>query len=102
MGSDRTVANRGPRTEHPWQDRRMSQGFGIEVPRAHSQEPHRRPARFLIVIDSGEHALARLLTDTREQVAEFDAGSEQAAQKTQGLVPAKGAAGKRSTKCPVP
>lgn len=31
--------------------------------------------------------------DTREQVAEFDAGTEEAAQMTAGLVPAKGADG---------
>lgn len=87
------MVNPGPRTEHPWQDCRMSQGFGIEVPRPHSQEPHRKPARYLVVIDSGGYVLARLFTDTREQVAEFDAGSEEAAQMTQGLVPAKGADG---------
>ena len=93
MGPHRTMAKLGPRTDHPWQDRRMSQGFGIEVPRAHSQAPHRKPARFLVVIDSGGYVLARLFIDTREQVAEFDAGSEEAAQMTLGLVPAKGADG---------
>ena len=93
MWPDRTMSKLGPRTDHPWQDRRMSQGFGIEVPRAHNQAPHRKPARFLVVIDSGGYVLARLFVDTREQVAEFDAGSEEAAQMTLGLVPAKGADG---------
>jgi hypothetical protein len=71
----------------------MSQGFGNESPRAHSQTSHRRPARFLVVIDSGGFVLARLFLDTLEQVAEFDAGTEEAAQMTIGLVPAKGADG---------
>jgi hypothetical protein len=71
----------------------MSQGFGNESPRAHSQTSHRRPARFLVVIDAGGHGLARLFLDTREQVAEFDAGTEEAAQMTIGLVPAQGADG---------
>jgi len=71
----------------------MSQDFGIELPRAHSQESHRKPVRFLVVIDSGGYVLARLFVETREQVAEFDAGSEEAAQMTRGLVPAKGADG---------
>jgi hypothetical protein len=71
----------------------MSQAFGNESPRAHNQTAHRRPARFLVVIDSGGHGLARLFLDTREQVAEFDAGTEEAAQMTIGLTPAKGADG---------
>jgi len=71
----------------------MSQGFGMESPRAHSQTSHRRPARYLIVIDSGGYIVARLFLETREQVAEFDAGSEEAAQMTAGLVPIKGANG---------
>ena len=90
---DRTMSKPGPRRDHPWQDRRMSQGFGIEVPRAHSQAPHRKPARYLVVIDSGGYVLARLFDDAREQVAEFDAGSEEAAHMTLGLVPAKSADG---------
>lgn len=71
----------------------MSQGFGNESPRAHSQTSHRRPARFLVVINSGGYGLARLFLDTYEQVAEFDAGTEEATQMTIGLVPAKGADG---------
>jgi len=71
----------------------MSQGFGGESPRAHTQKAHRRPARFLVVIDSGGTAVARLFLDTREQVAEFDASTEEATQMISGLVPAKGADG---------
>ncbi len=35
--------------------------------------------------------LARLFLESREQTAEFDAGSEEAAQMTAGLTPTKGA-----------
>ena len=35
----------------------------------------------------------RLFLDTREQVAEFDGGSEEATQMMAGLVPTKGADG---------
>jgi len=71
----------------------MSQGFGSEAPRAHTQRSHRKPARYLVVIGSGGYVVARLFLDTRELVAEFDAGTEEAAQMTAGLVPTKGAEG---------
>jgi hypothetical protein len=71
----------------------MGQGFGGESPRAHTQTAHRKPARFLVVIDSGGSAIARLFLDTREQIAEFDAGTEETAQMTAGRVPARSAAG---------
>ena len=76
-----------------WQDGSVNQGFGSESPRAHTQTSHRQPARYLVVIDSGGSAIARLFLDTREQVAEFDAATEEAAQMTGGLVPSKGADG---------
>lgn len=69
----------------------MSQGFGSESPRAHAQTTHRPPARFLVLIDAGGSAVARLFLDTREQVAEFDAGTEEVAAMTLGLLPATGA-----------
>ena len=71
----------------------MGQGFGCESPRAHSQTSHRKPARYLVVIDSGGFAIARLFLDTHELVAEFDAGTEETAQMAAGLVPTKGAGG---------
>ena len=37
--------------------------------------------------------MARLFLDTREQVAEFDAGTEEVAQMTSGLAPTLGASG---------
>ena len=71
----------------------MSQGFGSESPRPHTQTAHRQPARFLVVIDSGGFAVARLFLESRELVAEFDAATEEAAQMTAGLVPTQGAGG---------
>ena len=71
----------------------MSQGFGGEAPRAHTHTQHQRPARYLVVIDSEGSAIARLFLDTREQVAEFDAGAEEASRMTMGLVPITGADG---------
>ena len=41
----------------------------------------------------GVSGLARLFLDNREQVAEFDAGTEEAAQMIAGLAPARGADG---------
>ena len=71
----------------------MGQGFGSEAPRTHIQTAHRLPARYLVVIDSGGSAVARLYLATRELVAEFDAGTEEATQMTAGLVPTRGATG---------
>jgi hypothetical protein len=71
----------------------MSQGFGGEAPRAHITTQHQKPARYLVVIESGGTAIARLFLDTREQVAEFDAGAEEAVRMTAGLVPTEGADG---------
>jgi hypothetical protein len=71
----------------------MSQNFGSEAPRAHAQTAHRPPARFLVVIDAGGITVARLFLETRELVAEFDAGTEEATQMTAGLVPLRGANG---------
>jgi len=71
----------------------MSQVFGNEIPRPHSVAPMRAAARYLVVIESGGVAVARLFTEPREQVAEFDASTEEVILMTQGLVPASGAEG---------
>jgi hypothetical protein len=71
----------------------MNQGFGIESPGEHTPTPHRRPARYLIVIDAAGSTIARLFLDTRELVAEFDAGTEEVVLMTRGLEPAKSALG---------
>ena len=71
----------------------MNHGYGIESPSEHAHTPHRKPARYLVVIDGGGSAVAKLFVDTRELVAEFDAGAEEGALMTRGLQPAKGADG---------
>ncbi len=71
----------------------MSQVFGSEMPRRHSQGELRKAARYLVLIDSGGSAVARLFLDTRVQVGEFDASTEETVQMTNGLTPATGANG---------
>jgi len=71
----------------------MAQVFGNEIPRQHTQTPLRRATRYLVVIESGGSVLARLFTDGREQVAEFDASTEEVTVMTQGLVPSTSADG---------
>jgi hypothetical protein len=71
----------------------MSQGFGIESHGEHHPTPHRKPARYLMVIDSAGSTIARLFIDTRELVAEFDAGTEEVALMAKGLAPVVGALG---------
>ena len=74
-----------------WQDDCMGQGFGIESHPAHRNGAHRPPARYLIVIESGGTAVARLFDASRTQVAEFDAGTEEVAVMARGLAPQTGA-----------
>ena len=71
----------------------MAQVFGNEVPRPHSQTPTRKAARYLVLIESGGVALARLFVESHEQVGEFDASTEEVTVMTRGLVPAIGADG---------
>jgi hypothetical protein len=71
----------------------MAQVFGNEVRRQHGQASSRKATRYLVVIESGGPAVARLFTESREQVAEFDASTEEVTVMTQGLVPAVGADG---------
>ncbi len=65
----------------------MSDGFGNELPRAHGNTSPRPRTRYLVVIDSGGFAVARLFLESREQVAEFDAGTEEVAQMVMHLQP---------------
>ncbi|MBS0444950.1 MAG: hypothetical protein JSR59_03265 [Proteobacteria bacterium] len=71
----------------------MDGGYGIESPAAHKPSPHRAPARYLVLIDAGGSAVARLFIASRALVGEFDAGSEEVAVMTKGLTPALGALG---------
>jgi hypothetical protein len=58
----------------------MGYGFGNELPRAHGNTSPRPRSRYLVVIGSGGFTVARLFLESREQVAEFDAGTEEVAQ----------------------
>ena len=71
----------------------MAQVFGNEVPRRHNEAPTREAARYLVVIDSGGAAIARLLSAARQQVGEGDASTEEVTVMTRGLAPASGADG---------
>jgi hypothetical protein len=71
----------------------MAQVFGSEIPRKHSDAPMRKATKYLVVIESGGYVLARLFVDTREQVGEFDASTEEVTVMTHGLVPTVGADG---------
>ena len=65
----------------------MSHGFGNELPRAHGNTAPRARSRYLVVIDSGGFMVARLFLASREQVAEFDASTEEVAQMIAHLQP---------------
>lgn len=71
----------------------MSQTFGMESPRPHTQAIQRQPVRYLVVIDSGGSMIARLFLETREMVNEMDAAVEEVSAMTAGLIPVVGALG---------
>jgi hypothetical protein len=71
----------------------MSEGFGMESPGGHTMWPHRKPVRYLVLIDAGELTIARLFLESREQVAEFDGGAEEVALMTRGLASTQDAYG---------
>ena len=71
----------------------MAQVFGNEAPRRHTQTPTHKAARYLVVIESGGPVIALLFTDGREQLAEFDASTEEVTLMTKGLVATTGASG---------
>jgi hypothetical protein len=50
-----------------------------------------KPAKYLVVIDSGGEMVARMLDDQRKLIVDFDASSSEVAVMTQGLVPMRGA-----------
>ncbi len=71
----------------------MSQGFGHEMPSRHVQQDHRRVSRYLVVIASGAGPVAKLFLDSREQVGEFDASTEEVAVMTRSASSSPGAGG---------
>ena len=68
-------------------------GRDIEARGKQPTSSHRKPARYLLLIDAGGSTVAQLFTEAREFAAEFDAGSEEVAVMTQRLKPANGADG---------
>jgi hypothetical protein len=65
----------------------------MESPSRHESSSRRKAARYLVVIDAGGNAVARLFLETREQIAEFDASTEETSSMTSGQVSIKGAEG---------
>jgi len=49
----------------------------------------REPVRYVVVIDQGGSSLARLMIETRQQVAELDGGAPEVVQMTHGITPTK-------------
>lgn len=71
----------------------MSQGFGHEMPPRHNQQQHRQVSRYLVVIASGAGPVAKLFLESREQVGEFDASTEEVAVMTRSASASTGASG---------
>ena len=71
----------------------MSQNFGMAMPARPAGLPHRTPVRYLVVIEAGGAAVARLLLASREQVNELDAAAAEVANAIAGLTPVQGALG---------
>lgn len=69
----------------------MDNLYGIESSGAHERTPHRKPARYLVIIETDNTGIARLFLENREQVAEFDAGTEEVALMARGLQPTRSA-----------
>lgn len=65
----------------------------MESPGKHHAGASRLPVRYVVIIDGGGSAVARLMLETREQVQEFEGGTPEVVQMIQGLVPVKGATG---------
>lgn len=71
----------------------MNQGFGIESARAQSTTALRQAARFLVLIDAGGYAVARLFSDKRIELIEFDAATEETSSMLADLTVSTDASG---------
>lgn len=71
----------------------MDQAFGSTRPEHHTQGAVHRPSRYLVIIESQGSPVARLFLDTREEVAQFDANTEETSHMTLGLTAEHGACG---------
>lgn len=69
----------------------MSQTYGIESPSEHTAQTLRQPVRYVVVIESGDSPIARLMLATRQQVGELDAGAPEVIQMIQGITPSMAA-----------
>lgn len=72
----------------------MSQGFGSEVPPSHNQATHREVTKYLVIIPNPEGSIAKLFLGNYDQVAEFDANTDEVTSMIRGLAPAFDATGK--------
>lgn len=71
----------------------MSQTYGIEAHGQQDPAPHRKPVRYVVVIDAGGSTVAMLCLASRELVAEIDAGAEEVSSMVSGIQPDIGALG---------
>lgn len=71
----------------------MSQTYGITAHGEQRHAPHRDPVRYVVIIDAGGSTVAMLFQESRNLVAEFDAGAEAVSSMITGLAPAQGALG---------
>lgn len=71
----------------------MSQTYGIEAHGQHPPTVQRKPVRYVVLIDAGGSSVAMLFLDSRELVAEIDAGAEEVHSMISGIQPAIGALG---------
>lgn len=71
----------------------MNNGYGHEVPTPHTPHALRPPARFLVVLNTGDGGVALLCDTDRRPVQEFMAGSEEVTTLTAGLASHTGASG---------
>lgn len=65
----------------------------MEAPSGHIAHLRRERVRYVVIIDADNSAIARLLSDARQQVAEFEGGAPEVVQMVQGLIAAKVANG---------
>lgn len=70
----------------------MDHGYGIETPGEHHHAPHRKPVRYVVIIEEAGSRVARLFLETREQVGEVDAGAEEVADLVKGRQAVRSAA----------
>ncbi len=71
----------------------MSQTYGIESARQHTNQSHRQPVRYVVIIEAGGSTVAMLFLGTHALVSEIDAGTDAATSLIAGRVPVVGALG---------